>query len=150
MSAGRGQKGFFVGRRKAREMVVQILYQMELTGGDAAQALDTFFGCYPCGDTDAEQFARRLVAAVSGHRREIDDLIVRTAANWSLERIPPVDRSVLRMAICEMLYGEDIPYRVTLNEAIELAKRFGTDKSGAFVNGVLDTVCKHRGVSGQD
>jgi transcription antitermination protein NusB len=132
-----------VGRRKAREMIVQILYQMDIAGSDAAQALETFFGNYPCRDSEAEQFVRRLVACVSEHREQIDALIVRTAANWSLARIAPVDRGVLRMAICEMLHCDDIPYKVTLNEAVELAKRFGSDKSGAFINGVLDNVRQH-------
>ena len=73
-------------------------------------------------------------------RSLIDAIIIDTAQNWSLERIAPIDRNILRAAIYEMLYCKDIPYKVTLNEAIELGKKFGSDQSGAFINGVLDSV----------
>ncbi len=130
-----------MGRRKAREIALQILYQVELNASDPARVFDTFFEAYSGSrEKDARSFAETLVRGVWEHRRQIDGAITRTAKNWSFSRITPVDRSILRMAVYEMLHRTDIPYRVTLNEAIELGKKYGTEKSGAFINGVLDNV----------
>ncbi len=89
---------------------------------------------------DFRDFAEKLVSGTCEHRKEIDSLISKTAKNWSMARITPVDRCILRIAVYEMIHCADIPYKVTLNEAIDLGKKFGTEKSGAFINGVLDNV----------
>lgn len=106
---------------------------------DAEHALQTFWENYHYPD-DIKEFTNHLVKGTSEHRNQIDQMIVKTAKNWSFNRITPVDRNILREAIFEMFYCPDIPYKVTLNEAIELGKKFGSEKSGAFINGVLDNV----------
>lgn len=126
-------------RRKGRTVAVQILYQLEMNAQDIEQALPAFWELHVHSDV-VREFAERIARGVWEKREAIDAIIVDTTKNWSLERITPIDRNILRAAIYEMLYCDDIPYKVTLNEAIELGKKFGCDKSGAFINGVLDTV----------
>ncbi len=87
-------------------------------------------------------FAEKIVLGVLEHRREIDRLIERYSENWRLDRISTIDRNILRMAIFELLHCEDIPPKVTLNEAIDLGKRYGTEDSGSFINGILDRIQK--------
>jgi len=128
-----------LGRRKSREFAIQILYQIEINKSDAEHALQTFWENYHYPD-DIKEFTNHLVKGTSEHKNQIDQMIVKTAKNWSFNRITPVDRNILREAIFEMFYCPDIPYKVTLNEAIELGKKFGSEKSGAFINGVLDNV----------
>jgi N utilization substance protein B len=133
-------------RRKGRSVAVQILYQLEMNAQDIDQALPVFWGHHTHND-ETRQFAERIARGVWQNRGSIDAIIADTARNWSLERIAPIDRNILRAAIYEVLYCEDIPSKVTLNEAIELGKKFGCDKSGAFINGVLDSVVA--GAAGQ-
>jgi len=89
-----------------------------------------------------KEFAARIVGGVQHHRKEIDSLIGRYSTHWRLERINRVDKNILRMGVFELLYCDDIPVKVALNEAIELAKQFGTEESGAFINGILDKISK--------
>lgn len=126
-------------RRKGRSAAVQILYQLEMNAQELEQALPAFWEHYAHGD-EAREFAERIVRGVWQNRGEIDALIAEAARNWSLGRIAPIDRNILRAAVYEVLYCDDIPRKVTLNEAIELGKKFGCDKSGAFINGVLDSI----------
>ncbi len=126
-------------RRKGRSVAVQILYQLEMNAQDIEQALPEFWEHHAHSD-ETRQFAERIAGGVWRNRDRIDAIITDTARNWSLERIAPIDRNILRAAIFEVLYCDDIPSKVTLNEAIELGKKFGCDKSGAFINGVLDSV----------
>ena len=128
-----------MGRRKSREFAIQILYQIEINKSDAEHALQTFRENYHHPD-DIKEFTSHLVKGTSEHKGQIDKVITKTAKNWSFSRITPVDRSILREAIFEMFYCPDIPYKVTINEAIELGKKFSSEKSGAFINGVLDNV----------
>ncbi len=110
-----------------------------MNGQDIEQNLPVFWK-HNVHDDVVREFAERLARGVWQNRDSIDAIITDTAKNWSLERIAPIDRNILRAAIYEIRYCEDIPYKVTLNEAIELGKKFGCDKSGAFINGVLDSV----------
>jgi len=126
-------------RRKSRELAVQILYQFELNKSDAEHGLERFWENFPHTD-DVKEFTNRLVLGALEHSKKIERIITKTSTNWAFSRISPVDLSILRMAVFEICFCEDIPYKVTLNEAIELAKKFGTEKSGAFINGVLDNV----------
>lgn len=87
-----------------------------------------------------KEFAELLVRGVVAHKDEIDSAIIQTAQNWSLKRITPIDRGILRAAIFEIMFLNEIPAKATINEAIELAKKFGTEKSGAFINGILDKI----------
>jgi N utilization substance protein B len=126
-------------RRKGRTVAVQILYQLEMNAQDIEQNLPVFWEHHSCDDA-VREFAERIARGVWQNRDAIDAIITETAQNWSLERIAPIDRNILRVAIYEMLYCKDIPYKVTMNEAIELGKKFGCDQSGAFINGVLDSI----------
>jgi N utilization substance protein B len=130
-------------RRKSRELAVQMLYLVEMTGYNPDEALTFYMNNFSPPD-EFRAFAETLVRGTCENRKEIDSLIGKTATNWSLSRITPVDRCILRVAVFEIIHCTDIPYKVTLNEAIELGKKFGTEKSGAFINGVLDNVlAKH-------
>ena len=93
---------------------------------------------------EAFDHARALVEGAAAHRDEIDELIRTQADNWRLERMPPVDRNILRLAVYELLYQPDVPKLVVLDEAIELAKRYGSEQSSRFVNGLLDGLLKQR------
>jgi N utilization substance protein B len=126
-------------RRRAREFAMQFLYSLELNPGDLDEHLEQFWVMNPADDS-VRTFASTLVRGTIGHLDEIDGLIRRYTLNWELERIALIDRSCLRLALYEMLYDDDIPPVVSINEAVDIAKRFSTAESGKFVNGILDKV----------
>ncbi|HEX9442569.1 MAG TPA: transcription antitermination factor NusB [Candidatus Binatia bacterium] len=126
-------------RRKGRELAVQALYQVEVTADASARAVELFLDHFE-GGAEAKEFARRLIAGVMEHRQEIDPLVERSAENWRLERMSKVDLVILRLATFELLFCPDIPKNVSLDEAIEIGKRFGSADSSNFINGVLDKV----------
>ena len=125
-------------RREARERVMQALYAFELGGGDVPHILGTLVRPQLTQDAAALTFAERLFLRTIDLAEEADTLISRHADNWDLARIALIDRILLRMAVCEFVRFEDIPPKVTINEAIDIAKRYSTDKSGKFINGILD------------
>ncbi len=134
-------------RRKARECALQVLYDLEYnavkTDADLDMRLADFFVCFPEPGTvepETETFTVRLVKGVLEHGDAIDALIQRASTNWKLERMAVVDRNLLRLATYELKYVGDIPPKVSLNEAIEIAKRYGTEDSSAFINGILDKI----------
>lgn len=135
-------------RREGRELAVQALYQLEVTSDVSGTSLETFWEHFDA-DTTARTFARSLVSEVQGQRRRIDSLIADAAEHWRVGRLSKVDLSVLRVATCELIGAEDIPTRVTIDEAIEIARRFGSEDSAAFVNGVLDRIADVLGVKGR-
>ena len=124
-------------RRKGRELALQALYQIEITGDASAAAVDLFLSHFE-GSAQAKEFARRLLSGVVSQRPDIDRLIEKCTENWKLMRIAKVDLLILRMAAYELIFCPDIPLNVSLDEAIEIGKRFGTGDSGSFINGVLD------------
>ena len=126
-------------RRKAREAAVQMLYQMDATGIDAAEAVELFWRHLGV-DVEHDAFADQLVLGFGRERDAIDEKIRAVSKHWRLERMARVDRNIIRLGAYELLHVVDIPRRVTLNEAVELAKRFGNEESPAFVNGVLDRI----------
>ncbi len=127
-------------RREARTRVMQALYATEIAGAeDAARMVETIIAPKLSGDTAALAFAERLFWRVHRHLARLDKIIGSHSKNWDLSRIALVDRIVLRMAIAEMLAFEDIPPKVSINEAIEIVKRYSTAESGRFVNGILDS-----------
>lgn len=132
-------------RRKGRELALQALYQMEMTGDTSPGALEIFLSHFE-GNAKARDFARRLVSGVITHREEIDPLIQRCAENWKLTRMAKVDLTILRIATYELLFCPDIPVSVSMDEAIEIGKRFGSDDSATFINGVLDQIAATSGV----
>ena len=126
-------------RRKSREFALQVLYQLNITKQDAATALTQFQENFlPNGEAD--DFLKRLVLGVAEHHAELDRLIERYSENWRLDRINVIERNLLRMALFELLYCEEIPPKVTINEAIDLGKKYGSEESGSFINGLLDRI----------
>jgi transcription antitermination protein NusB len=136
--AGRSGKGT---RRKGRELALQALYQIEITGDTSAGAVDLFLNHFE-GTPKAKEFARRLVSGVVSQRLAIDRAIEQSTENWKLERLAKVDLVILRMATYELAFCPDIPPTVSLDEAIEIGKRFGSADSATFINGVLDQVAQ--------
>jgi N utilization substance protein B len=128
-------------RREGREVALQLLFDWDLNARAPLQETDLsrFWAMRPTS-ANAKKFAIDLVRGVIERQAVIDEKISRYALNYELRRIAAVDRNVLRLAIYEMLYVPDVPPIVAINEAIEIAKRFGTEESGRFVNGVLDRV----------
>ena len=131
-------------RRKGRELALQALYQIEITGDPSARAVEQFLGHFE-GNAAAKEFARELVCGVVGRREELDSRIEQSTDNWKLARLAKVDLVLLRLAAYELLFCPDIPASVSLDEAVEIAKRFGTGDSPAFVNGVLDQIARRKG-----
>ncbi|HEY8528290.1 MAG TPA: transcription antitermination factor NusB [Paenibacillaceae bacterium] len=141
-------------RRQAREIAVQSLYQMEMnrvSGRAAVDAIleeareDNELNLDVSALGEIEGFARELVEGVARHREEIDRLLQSYLTGWQLDRLSRVDRQILRLAAYELLYRDDVPPKVAINEAIELAKHFGTEESGRFVNGVLGRLMREKG-----
>jgi transcription antitermination protein NusB len=126
-------------RRAARQAAVQFHFWRDLHGDGAPEKMDEFWEFCP-SPTRVRQFAQPLIDGMIAHLPEIDDRIRKYCENYDFRRISAVDRNVLRLAIYEMLYRDDIPPVVSINEAIELAKTFGGPDSGRFVNGILDRV----------
>jgi N utilization substance protein B len=128
-------------RRKSREFALQVLYQLDITKQDVVKTLAQFQDHFS-GNDERDNFMERLVMGVLDHRQEIDQLVEKYSENWRLDRMNMIDRAILRMATFELLYCKEIPPKVTLNEAIELGKRFGSKDSGSFINGILDRIQK--------
>jgi N utilization substance protein B len=132
-------------RRKAREFALQMLFQLDIRKEKPTLTLFKRFWTEFEPDNEVRAFTEEIVKGTFKHMKVINMKILASAKNWSLDRMATVDRNVLRMAAYEILYRMDIPPSVTINEAIELAKKFGTDESGAFVNGILDNVARMAG-----
>jgi len=126
-------------RRKGRELALQALYQLDLCGDEPGSAVRTFWE-HCEAPNDARAFGEDLVDGVLEERARIDELIAASSDNWRLGRLSHVDRNILRVATYELLCRRDVPASVAIDEAIEIAKRFGTDESPTFVNGVLDQI----------
>lgn len=129
-------------RTKAREYVLQMLYQVDITQGNWQEVLENF-----CASGDREDmlgelkyFSAQLLGGVVNHLQEIDKKISKYAANWQLERMAFVDRNIMRLGCFELLFRADIPPKVTINEAVELAKKYSGLDSGKFVNAILDQI----------
>ena len=125
-------------RHQARERALQILFQYDIHGKPGLW-LDMFWKENEATD-EVKAFAERLVAGVLAQKPELDALITLYATNWKISRMPIVDRNILRAGVYELMWMDDVPAKVTVNEAVELAKSFGDDEASKFVNGVLDQV----------
>ncbi len=126
-------------RRSAREWALRVLYAVRLTGYPLEQCFSDILK--DAKDDPNLQFCRKLCEHAASGDEEIDGAIKRAVQKWDMTRLAVLDLIVLRMAVAEFLYFDDIPYKVTINEAIELAKQYSTAQSGRFVNGILDAVC---------
>lgn len=134
-------------RRRSREVALQILYGMELTEFSPDEAIPSHFEAMTTNDGRASDtlvlcrpFAERLVRGVYLHRQELDRMLTAASEHWQLGRMSIVDRNILRIALFEMLYCPEVPPKVSINEAIDIGKRFGSEDSGSFINGVLDHI----------
>jgi len=129
----------YFSRSRCREWALQFLYQSEFAGQGREDDLSSFWDYFQKGAKPPD-YLTALVMGVASHQPELDALIVRYSEHWRLERMGAVDRNLLRLATYELLYQLDIPPKVVINEAVELAKKYGTEASGAFVNGLLDRI----------
>lgn len=135
-------------RREARKAVLQALYANEIGKGQWTQIIRSVIKP-KINDSDTFSFAEKLFLKVVNNQETIDEVIQSHINNWRIERLNTIDRLVLRLAIAEFLYFDQIPTKVTINEAIEIAKKFSTQKSGNFVNGILDSALKQLQDDGQ-
>lgn len=126
-------------RIKSREVCLQLAYQMNITKENAKEVLDNFFEEHEANLDELDlEYIKRILKTVDEQKEVIDSLIESNLVNWKLNRISKVNLSILRIAICEIKFMEDIPDKVAVNEALELAKKFSDEKSVSFINGVLD------------
>jgi len=126
-------------RRKAREVTLQVLYELDVQGIDVREAIDRFWRNFDAPE-ETRTFSSTLIEGVWNNREQIDKLISGSSENWTIARMSRVDKSILRMAVYELMFCSDIPPKVTLNEAIDLGKIYGSENSGAFINGILDAL----------
>lgn len=126
-------------RRKAREHSLCVLYQIEMRREDPQPIIEEYFAGHKLTE-EVKAFIDKEVSGVWQQVKKIDKLITESSQHWSLPRISLVDKNILRLAVYELLYCEDIPPKVSINEAVEIAKKYGTKDSGRFVNGVLDSI----------
>ncbi|MBI5549277.1 MAG: transcription antitermination factor NusB [Deltaproteobacteria bacterium] len=139
----KGRKG---SRSRARERALQALYQVDLASADPIDALAHAWKAEDePPDEESLGFSEELVRGVCAHRPQIDQRIEETSHHWRVERMAKVDRNVLRLAVFELLHQVGTPRKVVLNEAVELAKKYGSEESGAFINGILDKIAASLG-----
>ena len=131
----------------AREHALQVLYSYEMTANPIQQVIENFPG-EELSDENSAEFANNLIHKSIENISELDKRIKEKAFNWEFSRIAILERLILRIGICELLLFEDIPPKVTINEAIEIAKKYSTEKSGIFINGILDSILQDLRKSG--
>ena len=129
-------------RTQAREAALKILYAIDITKDDPGQCINNFWLNQDEVRPEIRHFAESLVEGLWANKEEVDKIITKHATNWELGRMAVIDRNILRLAAYELMFSDDIPPKVAMNEAIELAKKYGDKDSGKFVNGVLDKISK--------
>ena len=135
-------------RHQARVSALQALFEIDCAGHNPATVIERRLHDVPLPEAGAD-FARDLVQGVSQHQGELDALVGQYAPEWPVDQIATIDRNILRLAIYEILMRDDTPIKVAINEAVELAKEFGSDSSGRFVNGVLGSLVSAEGSAGK-
>jgi transcription antitermination protein NusB len=128
-----------ISRSKCREWALQLLYQTEYSGHRAGESI-RFYRYFQDRGGQTPAYLMKLVEGVAAHQEELDALIRQYSEHWRLERMAAVDRNLLRLSLYELLHEPEVPAKVVINEAVELAKRFGSEESGSFINGILDRV----------
>ncbi len=126
-------------RRQSRELAMQALFYMDMRKDASEEMLAHFCGCF-CTSKKSRPFLIKLVNGVIDKKAQIDTLVEQFSQNWKISRMSCVDRNVMRIAVYEMLYCDDIPPKVSINEAVDIGKKFGTQESGAFINGIMDSI----------
>ena len=135
-------------RTQAREYALQILYQIDVRKDPGDRILVDFWKNIEA-EPEVSDFAAKLVIGAIKNKKKIDEVISKYASNWKMSRMAVIDRNVLRMATYELLFCDDIPPKVSINEAVDLAKKFGDTESGKFVNGILDKINKEEAAVGK-
>ena len=131
--------------RPARVFAIQLLYAMEIAGSTAGEALPGVLDAQPLQD-EMKKYGMKLVDLVQAHKAELDTEIEACSAHWGIERMAMLDRIVIRIAMVELLYVPDVPMKVVISEAVQIATKFSTDSSGSFVNGMLAGIVQKRGM----
>ena len=126
-------------RRRARELAVQVLFHLEFSLDDPNVAVDLIYDNFN-SQKSIKSFSKELVSGICENKKELDKLISNASKNWRLDRMSYVDRSILRLATFEILFMKDVPPKVSMDEAVEIGKKFGSKNSGSFVNGLLDKI----------
>jgi transcription antitermination protein NusB len=126
-------------RHSGREAALQLLFSMEASGQTAAEAIEGFWHTFGA-DPEGREYAEAIVQGVEKDKAELDAMITAAAKNWRIERMTRIDRNLLRLGVWELAKQDDVPRAVVIDEAVELAKSFGSDASASFVNGVLDAI----------
>ena len=126
-------------RRRAREMALQALFYMDMSHTESLETLELFCATFRPAKA-AQPFFLELVKGVLEKRSHVDVAIEESSRNWKVSRMSCVDRNILRIAVYEILFRDDIPAKVSINEAVDIGKKFGTEESGAFINGILDSI----------
>lgn len=134
-------KGSIMSRRKIREKLMQLIFQMDIQQNYSDEAKVDFFNTY-IDDPEQTEYAEAVVEAIRNHKEEIDNIIEGGSNNWKLNRISKVDLSILRLSIAEIMYLDDIPASVSASEAVDLANKFGGERSGRFINGIIGGVIR--------
>jgi N utilization substance protein B len=128
-------------RRFSRELVIQFLYLAEMNEGEIANQLKGFWKNNSCQE-DVQSFAEDILKDIFDHKKEIDVQLEKYSDNWTLSRMAVIDRNLLRMAASELMYSKTVPPKVAIDEAVEIAKKYGTEDSPNFINGILDRILK--------
>jgi len=128
-----------VNRRKSRELAIQALFYIDKNKNDSEETVKLFCDNF-ISSQEASPFFFKLVNGVMQTKQDIDPIIERFSSNWKMSRMSCVDRNIIRVAVYELLFCSDIPSKVSMNEAIDIGKKFGSEESGAFINGILDSI----------
>lgn len=136
-------------RRKARELALQMLFQADMSGNQPDMIIDTFEELQK-SKPNTREFATKIFRGTVENMEKIDDMIQNQAENWRLSRMAAVDRNIIRMSVYEFLHESDTPKLVVIDEAIEIAKKYGTQKSSQFINGILDGILKRYNLAGAE
>ena len=134
-------------RRSSRELAIKFLYLIEMNPGNTEQQLQQFWESNPCQE-DIQNYTTELLAKIHEGQPAIDNILERFSENWTLDRMAVIDRNLLRLAACELMYEKSIPPKVVIDEAVEIAKRYGSEEWPSFINGILDRVMKEVGIVG--
>ena len=129
-------------RTKSRECALKILYAVDIRKEPASECSGIFWENHPTISEEIREFSEYLINGVCDNKKKIDSIITKYAKNWQLGRMPTIDRNILRLSTYELIFASEVPPKVSINEAIEMAKRYGDKDSGKFVNGVLDKINK--------
>ena len=128
-------------RRTARELALKFLYQTEFNSNSPDSELNSFCDRANVSE-EVQNFTQALIRNILFHKKEVDELLQKISANWAPDRMAVIDKNILRLGICELLFDPTTPPKVVINEAVEIAKKFGTEESPDFINGILDKVFK--------